>query len=61
MRSQNDVYMVFQKAITMNSQDTVPFREVSSLAKLLLMVPAQCNNSKATDKVLLDFCRPWRC
>ena len=27
-RSQNDVYMVFQRAITMNGHDTVPFREV---------------------------------
>ncbi|CAN6306750.1 unnamed protein product [Urochloa humidicola] len=28
---ENDVYMVFQRAITMNSQDTVPFREAMSL------------------------------
>ncbi|KAJ1297295.1 hypothetical protein BS78_01G364900 [Paspalum vaginatum] len=28
---ENDVYMVFQKAITMNSQDTVPFREAMAL------------------------------
>ncbi|TVT98674.1 hypothetical protein EJB05_56006, partial [Eragrostis curvula] len=28
---ENDVYMVFQKAMTMNSQDTVPFREAMSL------------------------------
>ncbi|XP_066388058.1 uncharacterized protein [Miscanthus floridulus] len=37
---ENDVYMVFQKAITMNSQDTVPFREAMALldqAKLVFM------------------------
>uniref|UniRef100_A0A804LJQ2 Bromo domain-containing protein n=2 Tax=Zea mays TaxID=4577 RepID=A0A804LJQ2_MAIZE len=37
---ENDVYMVFQKAITMNSQDTVPFREGMALldqAKLVFM------------------------
>ncbi|RLN41272.1 uncharacterized protein C2845_PM01G14040 [Panicum miliaceum] len=28
---ENDVYMVFQRAITMNGQDTVPFREAMSL------------------------------
>ncbi|XP_012704582.1 uncharacterized protein LOC101760973 [Setaria italica] len=28
---ENDVYMVFQRAITMNSQNTVPFREAMSL------------------------------
>ncbi|KAF8721134.1 hypothetical protein HU200_023555 [Digitaria exilis] len=28
---ENDVYMVFQKAITMNNQNTVPFREAMSL------------------------------
>ncbi|KAL6902024.1 hypothetical protein ACP4OV_004900 [Aristida adscensionis] len=28
---ENDVYMVFQKAMSMNSQDTVPFREAMSL------------------------------
>ncbi|CAL4930826.1 unnamed protein product [Urochloa decumbens] len=37
---ENDVYMVFQRAITMNSQNTVPFREAMSLldqAKLVFM------------------------
>jgi hypothetical protein len=29
MQLQNDVYMVFQKAISINSQETVPYKEVN--------------------------------
>lgn len=31
MQLQNDVYMVFQKAMSINSEDTIPYREVGCI------------------------------
>ncbi|OEL24166.1 hypothetical protein BAE44_0014816 [Dichanthelium oligosanthes] len=54
---ENDVYMVFQKAITMNSQDTVPFREAMSLLDQAKQVFMSLKNNQLFSKTQLAA---WR-
>lgn len=41
---QNDVYMVFQKAMSINSQDTIPYKEVNHVHMMLLRCMHACQN-----------------